>query len=132
MPEADVLYSDVRFTRAREKGSETTSLPPDTTYSEVKLSKTQPPTEPRGSQQPAVPNERSKVTLERVALVLLSLLLAAAVIALGVTIHENAQTMKDLQKLKENLTERIRQTQTQTKPCTTVQPVCPKHPGRNK
>ncbi|XP_050924467.1 C-type lectin domain family 4 member F isoform X10 [Lates calcarifer] len=104
MPEADVLYSDVKFTRAREKGSETTSLPPDTTYSEVKLSKTQPPTEPRGSQQSAVPNERSKVTSERVALVLLSLLLAAAVIALGVTIHENAQTMKELQKLKKNLT----------------------------
>ncbi|XP_050923133.1 C-type lectin domain family 4 member E isoform X2 [Lates calcarifer] len=105
MPEADVLYSDVKFTRAREKGSETTSLPPDTTYSEVKLSKTQPPTEPRGSQQSAVPNERSKVTSERVALVLLSLLLAAAVIALGVTIHENAQTMKELQKLKKNLTD---------------------------
>ncbi|XP_062266236.1 C-type lectin domain family 4 member E-like [Platichthys flesus] len=54
-----------------------------------------------GSKQPAASNRRSGVTSERVALLVLSVLLAAAVIALGVTLHENTQTKKNLQKFQE-------------------------------
>ncbi|XP_047200073.1 hepatic lectin-like isoform X2 [Hippoglossus stenolepis] len=53
----------------------------ETTYSNVNYSKTQRP----GSKQPAASNRRSGVTSERVALLVLSVLLAAAVTALGVT-----------------------------------------------
>ncbi|XP_062266233.1 C-type lectin domain family 4 member E-like [Platichthys flesus] len=52
-------------------------------------------------EQPAASNRQSGVTSERVALLILSVLLAAAVIALGVTLHENTQTKKNLQKFQE-------------------------------
>ncbi|XP_060948480.1 hepatic lectin-like [Limanda limanda] len=42
----------------------------------------------------AASSRRSGVTWERVALLVLSVLLAAALTALGVTLHENAQTKK--------------------------------------
>ncbi|XP_040909013.1 C-type lectin domain family 4 member E-like isoform X2 [Toxotes jaculatrix] len=127
MPEADVLYSDVQFTRGKGKASVTSSPPGETTYSEIKVVKT---AELPGSQQPAVSNGRSKITTERVAVLVLSALLAAAVIALGFTFNENTQTKETLRKLKDehakmkNLTGRS----CETKKCNTVQPTCPTHP----
>ncbi|XP_060948469.1 CD209 antigen-like protein E [Limanda limanda] len=55
-------------------------------------------------EQPAASNRRSGVTSERVVLLVLSVLLAAAVIALGVTLYENTQTKKSLQKLQDEAT----------------------------
>ncbi|XP_040909014.1 CD209 antigen-like protein E isoform X3 [Toxotes jaculatrix] len=124
MPEADVLYSDVQFTRGKGKASVTSSPPGETTYSEIKVVKT---AELPGSQQPAVSNGRSKITTERVAVLVLSALLAAAVIALGFTFNENTQTKETLRKLKDehakmkNLTGRSCETNT-------VQLKCPKDP----
>ncbi|XP_071355696.1 CD209 antigen-like protein E [Trachinotus anak] len=131
MPEDDVLYTDVKF--ARGKANETTSSSPETTYSEVNILKTQQPAElPAGPQQPAVPNERSKVTAERVALLVLGALLAAAVTALGVTLYTNSQTLENLKNqneaLKKNLSERV----SETKPPNTLQLTCPNPPEVKK
>ncbi|XP_047195191.1 CD209 antigen-like protein C [Hippoglossus stenolepis] len=101
MAEAEVLYSDIKFTRARGNTDVATPSTDETTYSEVKISKTQRPAELPGSKQPAASNRRSGVTSERVALLVLSVLLAAAVTALGVTLYKNTQTIKSLQKLQE-------------------------------
>ncbi|XP_060948492.1 hepatic lectin-like [Limanda limanda] len=46
-------------------------------------------------------SRRSGVTWERVALLVLSVLLAAALTALGVTLYENTQTKKSLQKYQD-------------------------------
>ncbi|XP_038580943.1 hepatic lectin-like isoform X1 [Micropterus salmoides] len=158
MPEADVLYSDVKFTRPNTNARGTNPSSEETTYSEVRILKTQPSKElpgtnasseetthsevrilktqpskelPAGSQQQG----GSKVKLERVALVVLSALLAAAVIALGVTSYKNSQTMEHLQKLtaehealKNNLTERC----SEVKPCDTVQQTSPQPPAINE
>ncbi|XP_034456864.1 C-type lectin domain family 6 member A-like isoform X2 [Hippoglossus hippoglossus] len=108
MAEAEVLYSDIKFTRARGNTDVATPSTDEPTYSEVKISKTQRPAELPGSKQPAASNRRSGVTSERVALLVLSVLLAAAVTALGVTLYKNTQTMKSLQKLQDkakNLTD---------------------------
>uniref|UniRef100_UPI0037E8115F C-type lectin domain family 4 member E-like isoform X2 n=1 Tax=Semicossyphus pulcher TaxID=241346 RepID=UPI0037E8115F len=40
MPEADVLYSDVKFTKSRDEANGTATHSDDTTYSEVKSAKT--------------------------------------------------------------------------------------------
>ncbi|XP_047195186.1 hepatic lectin-like isoform X2 [Hippoglossus stenolepis] len=112
MAEAEVLYSDIKFKRARGNTDVATPSTDEATYSEVKISKTQRP----GSKQPAASNRRSGVTSERVALLVLSVLLAAAVTALGVTLYKNTQTMKSLQKLQDeakNLTEIL----SKTEPC---------------
>ncbi|XP_039461873.1 hepatic lectin-like isoform X2 [Oreochromis aureus] len=99
MPEAEVLYSAVKFKVRRESIADT--------YSEVKISKTQPSTtEPEDSQQ-AVSCKGSKITSERVALLVLSVLLAAAVIGLGVTI----QTIKNLEVKCEAENKRFRDKQ---------------------
>ncbi|CAB1437451.1 unnamed protein product [Pleuronectes platessa] len=100
MPEAEVLYSDIKIKIKRARGNTDVATPStdEPTYSEVKTSKAQRPAELPGSKQPAASNRRSGVTSERVALLVLSVLLAAAVIALGVTLHENTQTKKSLQK----------------------------------
>ncbi|XP_038581184.1 C-type lectin domain family 4 member E-like [Micropterus salmoides] len=102
MPEADVVYSDVKFTRANTNAG--------------------------GSQQKG----GSKLKSERVALVVLSALLAAAVIALGVTSYKNSQTLERLQKLtaeheavKSNLTAQLHH----ERPCNTVQQTCPQPPA---
>ncbi|XP_062266137.1 CD209 antigen-like protein C isoform X2 [Platichthys flesus] len=97
MPEAEVLYSDIKFKKARGKTDVATPSTDEHTYSEVKTSKAQRPAE-----QPAS-NRRSGVTSERVALLVLSVLLAAAVTALGVTLYENTQTKKSLQKSLQKL-----------------------------
>ncbi|XP_047195193.1 hepatic lectin-like isoform X2 [Hippoglossus stenolepis] len=94
MAEAEVLYSDIKFTRARGNTDVATPSTDETTYSEVKISKTQRPAELPGSKQPAASNRRSGVTSERVALLVLSVLLAAAVTALGVT-HEACPRCED-------------------------------------
>ncbi|XP_028453743.1 C-type lectin domain family 4 member F-like isoform X2 [Perca flavescens] len=108
MAEAEVLYSDVKFTR--EKGNTgTASSPAEVTYSEVRLSKTQPCTGLPGSQQQQpVLNGRSKVPSERVALGVVSVLLAAAVIALGLIAHKNmelSQTLTERDAVARNLTD---------------------------
>ncbi|XP_053302298.1 hepatic lectin [Pleuronectes platessa] len=90
MPEAEVLYSDIKFKRAEGKTDVATPSTDEPNYCEVKISKAQRP----GSKQPAASNRRSGVTSERVALLVLSVLLAAAVTALGVTLYENIQTKK--------------------------------------
>ncbi|XP_037649935.1 hepatic lectin-like [Sebastes umbrosus] len=130
MSEADVLYSDVKFTRERGKPNGNASSSADTTYSEVKILKKQPSTELPGSQEQQVSNGRSGVTCERVALVVLSALLVAAVIALGLTSYKNIQTMERLQQLeldavRKNLTEK----HCEVKSCNNTMPQkCPKPP----
>ncbi|XP_060948488.1 C-type lectin domain family 4 member C-like [Limanda limanda] len=61
------------------------------TYCNINYSETQRPASSR----------RSGVTWERVVLLVLSVLLAAALTALGVTLHENTQTKKRLQKYQD-------------------------------
>ncbi|XP_053302285.1 hepatic lectin isoform X2 [Pleuronectes platessa] len=103
MAEAEVLYN-IKSTRARGNTDVATPSTDEHIYSNISYSETQRP----GSKQPAASNRRSGVTSERVALLVLSVLLAAAVIALGVTLYENTQTKKSLQKLQDeakNLTE---------------------------
>ncbi|XP_053274121.1 hepatic lectin isoform X2 [Pleuronectes platessa] len=99
MPEAEVLYN---IKSKRPRGN-TDVAPPSTddhTYCNIDNLKAQRP----GSKQPAASNRRSGGTSEKVALLLLSVLLAAAVTALGVTLHENTQTKKSLHKLQEEAT----------------------------
>ncbi|XP_060948486.1 hepatic lectin-like [Limanda limanda] len=88
MPEAEVLYSDIKFKRARGNTDVATPSTDEPTYSEVKISKAQRPAELPAS------SRRSGVTSERVALLVLSVLLAAALTALGVT-HETCPRCED-------------------------------------
>ncbi|CAI5691502.1 unnamed protein product [Oreochromis niloticus] len=106
MPEAEIVYSDVKFKRrTREtKGPEPVSCLADLIYSDIRISKTSSAELPEASQQ-TVKSTRSKVTPERVALLVLSALLAAAVVALCVTKRDSEE-----------------------KPCSTVQPTCPQPP----
>ncbi|XP_065325929.1 galactose-specific lectin nattectin-like, partial [Pelmatolapia mariae] len=86
MPEAEVVYSDVKFARGKKGANEAVTPSTDSTYSEIKISKIQPSTaELSDSAQQAVVSKGSKVTSERVVLVVLSVLLAAALIALCFT-----------------------------------------------
>ncbi|XP_047200076.1 hepatic lectin isoform X2 [Hippoglossus stenolepis] len=96
MAEAEVLHN-IKFKGARGNTDVATPSADEPTYCNVHYSKAQRP----GSKQPAASNRRSGVTSERVALLVLSVLLAAAVTALGVTLYENTQTMKSLQKLQD-------------------------------
>ncbi|XP_047200059.1 hepatic lectin-like isoform X3 [Hippoglossus stenolepis] len=115
----EVLHN-IKFTRARGNTDVATPSADEPTYCNVHYSKAQRP----GSKQPAASNRRSGVTSERVALLVLSVLLAAAVTALGVTLYENTQTMKSLQKLQDeakNLTEIL----SKTEPCKVEQPCKP-------
>ncbi|XP_069032717.1 hepatic lectin-like isoform X2 [Embiotoca jacksoni] len=134
MTEADVLYSDVKFNRtngqANGRGSSSadttysevkifktqssTELPgrgsssADTTYSEVKIFKTQSSTELPACSQQAASSRKSNVTAKRAALLVVSVLLAAAVIALIVTT-----------------------TNSETKPGSTLQPTSTPLPEKN-
>ncbi|XP_060948464.1 hepatic lectin-like [Limanda limanda] len=76
------------------------------------------------SKQPAASSRRSGVTSERVALLVLSVLLAAAVTALGVTLSENTQTKKSLQKL-EDVAKHLSEILSGTEPCKVEQPSKP-------
>ncbi|XP_051247510.1 C-type lectin domain family 4 member C-like isoform X7 [Dicentrarchus labrax] len=129
MSEADgIVYSDVKFTRPKRNTSGTASSEAEPTYSEVRILKTQSSTELPGSQQHPVSNGGSKVTPERVVIVVLSALLVAAVIALGFTYSKNIQTMErpqNLSAVNKNLTaERLRE----VKSFNTVQQTCPQPP----
>ncbi|XP_053190028.1 C-type lectin domain family 4 member E-like [Scomber japonicus] len=119
MPEAEVLYSDVKFTRSKGDSNETTSSLADTTYSEVRIAKTktEPSTELTAPQQ-VMSHEGSKVKSEKVPLLILCVLLAAVVIALCYvftkgefkalltafvlkTAHDNIQTKRSLKNLED-------------------------------
>ncbi|XP_070702865.1 immune-related, lectin-like receptor 4 isoform X2 [Pempheris klunzingeri] len=83
MSKADVLYSDVKFTKTKGNTNGPSSPSAETTYSEVRILKTQPPSELSGSQQQLVSAGRPKVRLRWVAAAVLCTLLAAGAIALG-------------------------------------------------
>ncbi|XP_076735529.1 C-type lectin domain family 4 member E-like [Maylandia zebra] len=105
MSEAGVLYSDVKFTREKKANVVISSLP-DTTYSEVTISKTQrSTTESLEGYQQDVLSKRSKVTTERLALLVVSGLLAAAVIGLVVTVFDNIR-LKQMFKKQDDLQNR--------------------------
>ncbi|XP_053292805.1 C-type lectin domain family 4 member E [Pleuronectes platessa] len=89
MAETEVLYN-IKSTRARGNTDVATPSTDEHSYSNVNCSETQRP----GSKQPAASSRRSGVTSEQVALLVISVLLAATVTALGVTLHENTQTKK--------------------------------------
>ncbi|XP_044215347.1 CD209 antigen-like protein E isoform X2 [Thunnus albacares] len=99
MPENEVLYSEVKFTRRKGNTIETASSSVDAPYAEVRILKTQPSTELPGSQQ-VVSNRGSKFKSQRVALVVLCVLLAVVVIALCCVSYDNMQTKKSLQAMK--------------------------------
>ncbi|XP_042290962.1 C-type lectin domain family 4 member E-like [Thunnus maccoyii] len=132
MPETEVLYSDVKFTKKKGDTTETASSSIEATYSEVKISKTQPSTElPECStaSQQAVSNGGSKVKSLKVALVILCVLLAVVVIALCYVYYHHMQTKKNYQTLtakykdlEKNFTETLNLTQNM------VPPSCPKPP----
>ncbi|XP_053302318.1 C-type lectin domain family 6 member A [Pleuronectes platessa] len=119
MAEAEVLHN-IKFTRARGNTDVATPSTDEHIYSNISYSETQRP----GSKQPAASNRRSGVTSERVALLVLSVLLAAAVTALGVTLYENTQTKKSLQKL-EDVAKHISGILSGTEPCKVEQPCKP-------
>ncbi|XP_031151484.1 C-type lectin domain family 4 member E-like isoform X2 [Sander lucioperca] len=129
MSEAEVLYSDVKFTRERGNTG-TASSPAETTYSEVRISKTQPSTGLPDSQQQPVSNGRSKFPSERVALGVVSVLLAAAVIALGLISHKNMELSQSRDAVAKNLTgqQGLQEQYSKVKSCNTVQPTCPNPP----
>ncbi|KAM7384709.1 hypothetical protein PAMA_011862 [Pampus argenteus] len=95
MSGAEVLYTDVKFERKKKNTNDTACSSTDTTYSEVKILKTELP----GPQQ-AVSNERSKVRSEKVTLVLLSVLLAVVFIAFCYFFYDNIRTKKKYETLK--------------------------------
>ncbi|XP_067468333.1 C-type lectin domain family 4 member E-like isoform X5 [Thunnus thynnus] len=132
MPETEVLYSDVKFTKKKGDTTETASSSIEATYSEVKISKTQPSTElPECStaSQQAMSNGGSKVKSKKVALVILCVLLAVVVIALCYVYYHHMQTKKKYQTLtakykdlEKNFTETLNLTQK------VVPRSCPKPP----
>ncbi|KAL3984236.1 C-type lectin domain family 4 member E [Sarotherodon galilaeus] len=129
MPEAEVVYSDVKFTRRKKGASEAVTPSTDSTYSEIKISKTQPSTAQLSEgPQPAVVSKGSKVTSERVVLVVLSVLLAAALVALCFTTFDKSRTNQELENLKLKKTKcesNLTETLSKLKSCSTVQPTCP-------
>ncbi|XP_028256558.1 CD209 antigen-like protein E isoform X2 [Parambassis ranga] len=137
MPEADVVYSDVRVLRLNGKAKEPISSSPDSTYSEVKILK-QPSAEPSASaddpaaSHPVASIRRSKVTAERVALLVVCVLMAATVIALCVTLVDNMRTKQHmecpkpkLKCVKVNLTETLKD-----EPCLMCEEGWEQHGGR--
>ncbi|XP_065327743.1 C-type lectin domain family 4 member E-like [Pelmatolapia mariae] len=129
MPEAEVVYSDVKFARGKKGANEAVTPSTDSTYSEIKISKTQPSTaELSDSPQQAVVSKGSKVTSERVVLMVLSVLLAAALIALCFTTFDKSRTNQELENLKLEKTKcesNLTETLSKMKSCSTVQPTCP-------
>ncbi|XP_063755978.1 C-type lectin domain family 4 member A-like [Eleginops maclovinus] len=145
MPEPEVLYSDVKFKRGKGNNDGSVSSPHETTYSEVRILKKQPSTEFPGSQQQSESVPQSKVTPERAAVFVLSVLLAASLIALALTLYKNNQTIEPGQKftderaMEKNLTERLQKVMDErdtliknltakysgVKPCKPESPKCP-------
>ncbi|XP_029135782.2 C-type lectin domain family 4 member A isoform X1 [Labrus bergylta] len=135
MPEAEVLYSDVKFKKPTDKAIGTASPSEETTYAEVKIVKSpQPSSELPGSQ--AASHGRPGVTSERVAVVVLSVLLVIAAAALGYTTYQNMKTTERLvrqkaeyEALKKNWTGKLNkgsEKKVEVKPCIPQpQPTCP-------
>ncbi|CAJ1082999.1 hepatic lectin-like isoform X2 [Xyrichtys novacula] len=131
MSEADVTYSDVKFTKSRDKDKGKASPSEDTTYSEVKIAKTapQPPAELTGPQQPAESNKRSCPTSVTAVVVVLLVLLVCAASALGYTTYQNSQTEEQLRSLRvenEELKKNITGRKCEAKPCLIFNQTCPK------
>ncbi|XP_033980060.1 C-type lectin domain family 4 member E-like [Trematomus bernacchii] len=103
MPEAEVLYSDVKFKRDKGNTHGNASSPHETTYSEVRILKKQPSTELPDTQQQSESGPRCRVTSERAAVFVLSVLLAASLIALALTLYKNNQTKESLWAVENNL-----------------------------
>ncbi|KAM4550864.1 uncharacterized protein V3H82_019905 isoform 3-T3 [Fundulus diaphanus] len=100
MTEADVTYADVKFNKSRSRENVASE---DSTYSEVKISNKHPPVSANcaANIQPPGSIKRSKVTSERLVLLVLIGLLAASLAALGVTLFNNIQNNHAVQTLKE-------------------------------
>ncbi|XP_029919163.1 C-type lectin domain family 4 member E-like isoform X1 [Myripristis murdjan] len=132
MSEAGVVYADVKFKDKRRAQQHNNAFSEDeTTYSEVKINKTPQNDPPEGSCGTGSAGG-SKVSSggcnrERAALVVLSVILAAALAALGFLYNDNMQTKQHLQimtakhdAVKKNLTDTL----SQPKKCDVVQPSC--------
>ncbi|XP_027891302.1 C-type lectin domain family 4 member A-like [Xiphophorus couchianus] len=128
MPEADVTYADVKFTTPRSRGNVAAE---DSTYSEVKISNKQQPVYSNCSAniQQSGSSRRSKVTPERLVLLGLVVLLAAALIALGVTFVQTNQNLQTLKEEKETLKKNLSNIKPGSKSSTTACPTCPTCPA---
>ncbi|XP_024866377.1 C-type lectin domain family 4 member E isoform X3 [Kryptolebias marmoratus] len=116
MPEADVTYADVKFSRS--KARENISSSGDATYSEVRISEREQP----ANVQQGGSSRRSKVT--SVVLLVFCLLLVAALIALGVTNFINYKSQDSLKEENEALRKHL----SEMKANSSVQPTCPPPP----
>ncbi|XP_014186674.2 CD209 antigen-like protein A isoform X1 [Haplochromis burtoni] len=118
MPEEEVLYSNVRFIKAKKETNERASPVANPTFSQDNISRTQPST----TEVPELPQQaelsgHSKLLSERVVLLVVIALLAAAVIALCVTSFKPGHHREGRNKQKE------------PKPWSTVQPTCSQCPN---
>ncbi|XP_077403933.1 CD209 antigen-like protein C isoform X2 [Vanacampus margaritifer] len=96
MPEGDVLYSDLVFSKSRaNRGKDAASSAPETNYALVKVSETQ--SEP--VQDPGAKPARSKLTSERAALAALCILLVLTFVALCFVSYQNVQSRNRLHNL---------------------------------
>ncbi|XP_061520216.1 immune-related, lectin-like receptor 4 [Phycodurus eques] len=95
MPETEVLYSDLVFVKSRGNQSrDAASSAPETNSAKVIVAKTQ--SKPLHGAKPV----RSKLTTERVAFVVVCVLLVLALVALCYISYQNVQSRKNLQRLK--------------------------------
>ncbi|XP_039876060.1 killer cell lectin-like receptor subfamily B member 1B allele B isoform X2 [Simochromis diagramma] len=102
MPEEEVLYSNVRFIKAKRETNERASPVGNPTFSQVNISRTQPST----TEVPELPQQaelsrHSKLLSERVVLLVVIALLAAAVIALCVTSFKQGHHREGRNKQKD-------------------------------
>ncbi|KAI4817649.1 hypothetical protein KUCAC02_011032 [Chaenocephalus aceratus] len=129
MPEAEVLYSDVKFKRDKGNthGSASSPAPHETTFSEVRIVKKQPSTELPDTQQQSESGPRCRVTSERAAVCVLSVLLAASLIALALTLYSTNYAI--LQKMIDERDAEIKNLTERVTPC---KPESPKGPEVNR
>ncbi|CAG5889405.1 unnamed protein product [Menidia menidia] len=122
----DVTYTEVKFKKPKTKGEVSSSN--ETTYAEVNFSKSRLPVDVKnsstrlpevsvftpcaaasanGGQRPAEPGRRSKVTSQLVVLLVLSVLLCATAVPLGLLFFRNAEMGKNITSvdLAQNLTD---------------------------
>ncbi|KAL3043477.1 hypothetical protein OYC64_003358 [Pagothenia borchgrevinki] len=102
MPEAEGLYSDVKFKRDKGNTHGNASSPHES-QDEVRILKKQPSTELPDTQQQSESGPRCRVTSERAAVFVLSVLLAASLIALALTFYKNNQTKESRWAVENNL-----------------------------
>ncbi|XP_027891304.1 hepatic lectin-like isoform X2 [Xiphophorus couchianus] len=103
MAAAEVTYADVKLPKSRAKAD--IHLSPEVTYSEVRhLRKHTEDSQPFDSSEMRKPQPRRQIkprlTAERAALLVLSVLLAAAIIALSVTQINNRNIHRELEMCK--------------------------------